>query len=231
MFGGIVCLEKLYTSVSMNATGKQPSQSETAYRRLFDAILKGEIQPGDRVREVEVSERLGLSRTPVRDALRRLETEGVIEHRPRQGAVIRSLGHSEVVELYEMRLVLEVTAAEMAAQHATEAEIDEIEALNDEMLQAIDRPDEAARLNASLHRCLYHAARNRFLLESTRTLGNALMLLGPTTLDDADRVRLVHAQHAEIVAALRDRDASKAGQAARTHLETSMRHRLRSLRA
>ena len=215
----------------MASGSKKSSQSEIAYRQLFDAILRSEYRSGDRVREVEVSERLGLSRTPVRDALRRLETEGVIEHRPRQGAVIRSLDHSEVVELYEMRLVLEVTAAEMAAQHATEAEIDEIETLNDEMLHEIDRPDEAARLNANLHRCLYRAARNRFLLESTRALGNALMLLGPTTLDDAERVRLVHAQHADIVSALRSRDSAAAGLAARRHLETSMRHRLRSLRA
>ena len=214
----------------MEPINKQSSQSETAYQRLFDAILNGEIRPGERVREVEVSVRLGLSRTPVRDALRRLETEGVIEHRPRQGAVIRSLSYSEVVELNEMRLVLEVTAAEMAAQHATEAEIDEIAALNDELLQAVDSPDLAARLNASLHRCLYHAARNRFLLESTRALGNALMLLGPTTLDGEERVRLVHAQHAEICTALRNRNALAAGHAAREHLETSMRHRLRSLR-
>lgn len=209
---------------------KQPSQSEIAYRKLFDAILRCEFRPGDRIREVDVSQRLGLSRTPVRDAIRRLETEGIIEHRPRQGAVIRSLDHSEVVELYEMRLVLEVTAAEMAAQHATEAEIDEIASLNDEMFRATDRPEDASRLNANLHRCLYRAARNRFLLDSTRALGNALMLLGPTTLDDAERVKLVHAQHAQIVEALRRRDRVAAGRAANVHLETSMRHRLRSLR-
>ena len=82
------------------------SQGEVAYRRLYEAIRSGQFRPGDRLREVEVADTLALSRTPVREALRKLESDGIVEHRPRLGAVIRTLTTPEVVELYEMRLVL-----------------------------------------------------------------------------------------------------------------------------
>ncbi|MDD9978673.1 MAG: GntR family transcriptional regulator, partial [Boseongicola sp.] len=77
-----------------------------AYDKLMASIRTGVYRPGDRLREEEVGDRLKISRTPVREALRRLEAEGVVEHRPRQGAVVRQLNHAEVVELYEMRVVL-----------------------------------------------------------------------------------------------------------------------------
>ncbi len=94
----------------------QKSSGAAAYDAMIDAIRRGDFLPGARLREEEVGARLNLSRTPVREALRRLEAEGIVEHRPRAGAVVRQLSHAEVVELYEMRLVLERTAAEMAAQ-------------------------------------------------------------------------------------------------------------------
>jgi len=109
------------------------SQGGVAFAKLMHAIESGVYQPGDRLRETEIADRLALSRTPIREALRRLEAEKIIEHRPRVGAVIRTLGQAEVVELYEMRLVLERTAAEMAAKHAAAAEVDAMAGLNDEI--------------------------------------------------------------------------------------------------
>jgi len=102
----------------MSADTSDLSQGGIAFAKLMAAIEAGDYAPGDRLREVEIADRLALSRTPIREALRRLEAENIIEHRPRVGAVIRTLGQTEVVELYEMRLVLERSAAEMAAKHA-----------------------------------------------------------------------------------------------------------------
>ena len=206
------------------------SQSDIAYARLFEAVQGGSYRPGDRLREAEVAERLSMGRTPVRDALRRLEAEGIVEHRPRLGAVIRSLSQPEVVELYEMRIVLERTAAELAARHAGSAELAELEDLNAAMGAEGLGPEQAARLNANFHRCLFMAARNRFLLEASRGMTNALMLLGPTTLDDTPRIREVHRQHAAILDAVRAHDSAAAGTAAAVHIETSLRHRLKALR-
>ena len=203
------------------------SQGEAAYASLIAAIRAGDFAPGDRLRETDVAARLHLSRTPVREALRRLEAEGIVEHRPRLGAIIRQLSHGELVELYEMRSVLERTAAEMAAKHASPAEVAALRALNARI--AASPPTVAAALNQDFHRGIYLATRNRFLLDAARALNNALMLLGPTTLDDPDRVATVSAQHDTILDAIAAGDVTAAGAAAETHLQTSLIHRLRVL--
>ena len=206
------------------------SQGEVAYHRLHEAIRTGHFRPGDRLREIDVASQLALSRTPVREALRKLESDGIVEHRPRIGAVIRTLSTPEVVELYEMRLVLERTAAEMAAKHASAAEIDVLIDLNAQIEASGHDPQAAAALNQDFHRCIYMATRNRFLLESARALNNALMLLGPTTLDDAARIKTVSTQHAQIIKAISAGDQAAAGTAANIHLQTSLRHRLKVMR-
>lgn len=209
----------------------QKSSGEQAYDALLGEIRAGHFAPGDRLREEDVGARLNLSRTPVREALRRLENDGIVEHRPRVGAVIRSLGHTEVVELYEMRVVLERTAAEMAAKHGSNAEFDALDALNDLIEAERDRPAKGAAINQDFHRGLYLAGRNRFLLEASRALNNALLLLGPTTYTDPERIDEVVRQHRTIIAALRDGDAEAAGAAAEAHLQTSLLHRLKGLAA
>jgi DNA-binding GntR family transcriptional regulator len=204
------------------------SSGEAAYGALLDAIHSGEFRPGDRLREESVAERLRLSRTPVREALRRLEAEGVVEHRPRVGAVIRKLSQREIVELYEMRVVLERTAAAMAAKHGAEAEFDALSDLNEAIRAERTHPARAAEINQRFHLGLYHAGRNRFLMDAARALNNSLILLGPTTFTDQARIDQVTAQHTDIVAALRARDSDAASAAAETHLQTSLRHRLRA---
>ncbi len=205
------------------------SQGELAFEKLMQAIEAGTYVPGDRLREVEVADRLSLSRTPVREALRRLEAENIIEHRPRVGAVIRTLGQAEVVELYEMRLVLERTAAEMAAKHAAEAEVEDMAAINDEIAGSGGGP-KAAAINQVFHHSIYVAARNRFLLDAARAMNNALLLLGPTTLADQDRIDTVVQQHGLILDAIGAGDIEAAGAAAEAHLQTSLRYRLKVMR-
>ena len=206
------------------------SQGEAAYLTLHEAIRAGDYQPGDRLREADVAERLSLSRTPVREALRKLESDGIVEHRARIGAVIRTLSQPEVVGLYEMRVVLERTAAQMAAQHASRAEVDTLSEINERIAQAKGDAQTAAALNQDFHRCIYHATRNCFLLESARALNNALLLLGPTTMADEARIEVVCEQHDAIITAIGKRDGEAAGSAAETHLQTSLRHRLRVMR-
>ena len=206
------------------------SQGSMAFSALMHAIETGVYQPGDRLREVEIAERLSLSRTPIREALRRLEAENIVEHRPRVGAVIRRLGQAELVELYEMRLVLERTAAEMAAKHSVEAEVDALAALNAEIGGSCEDAARAAAINQKFHRAIYLAGRNRFLLDAARAMNNALLLLGPTTLADAERIATVTHQHSQIIDAISAGDIEGAGVAAEAHLQTSLRYRLKVMR-
>ncbi|WP_424967843.1 GntR family transcriptional regulator [Dinoroseobacter sp. S375] len=207
------------------------NQGGAAYAALLKAIRAGHYAPGDRLREVEIAERLSLSRTPIREALRRLEADGIVEHKARIGAVIRQLSHAEVVELYEMRLVLERTASELAAKHAVGAQVDELAALNAQIAACQGDSQRAAAINQQFHEVLYRAGRNRFLLEAARALNNALLLLGPTTLADEARIETVCHQHDAIIDAIRAGDEAAAGAAAEAHLETSLRHRLAVMRA
>jgi DNA-binding GntR family transcriptional regulator len=202
---------------------------KTAYDQLFQAIERSEIKPGDRLLETDLAALFGVSRTPVREAIRRLEAEGVVEHKPRVGAVVRTLGQQEIIELYEMRIVLEKTAATMASKHAAPAEIRALDNLNDAMKQASDDPVQVAVLNRRFHRCIMDAARNQFLSHSYQSLSHALILLGKTTLETPSRVEIVTAQHTTIFAAIASGDPDAAANAMRTHMETSLDHRLRGL--
>ncbi len=205
------------------------SSGARAYDKILESLRSGAYQPGDRLREEEVCQALGISRTPVREALRKLESDGIIEHQPRIGAIIRGLSHTEVVELYEMRRILERAAAEMAAKHGTEAEFDTLEAMNDRIETERDNPTLGASINQEFHQCLYLAARNRFLLETARALNNSLLLLGPTTYSNPSRIDVVVKQHREIIDALRAGDAEAAGATIDAHLQTSLRYRLTNM--
>ncbi|WP_424985122.1 GntR family transcriptional regulator [Microbulbifer sp. S227A] len=204
-------------------------QGNSSYLRLLDEIRDGELLPGDRLRETELAERLGVSRTPVREAIRQLEADGLVSHVPRHGATLRKLDYAEVMELYEMRAVLEGTAARLAARAASDVELDELETLN-EQLASIGTGLEAARLNTIFHATLLDAAKNRFLAKSMVSLKKAMMILGPTMLSDHNRAMAADAEHRRVIEALKARDGAAAETAMRAHIEASQRLRIRSLR-
>ena len=205
----------------------QPN-SDIAYAKLHEMIATGEIAPGERVMEVELAQLTGLSRTPVREAIRRMESDGLLVHQARVGAVVRRLDHQEIVELYEMRIVLERAAASMAALHISSGELSLLQRVNDDMREATTS-SERARLNAEFHSDIFKAARNRFLLENFATLANVLLLLGATTLHSEVRLEKAYEQHQSIINAIAARDANQAALAMETHMHASLTERLRGL--
>ena len=215
----------------MTDTADNPDglHGNAAYQTLLSEIGDGQLLPGDRLRETELAERLGVSRTPVREAIRQLEADGLVTHVPRQGATIRRLDYAEVMELYEMRVVLEGTAARLAARAAADIELDELEAINADLAKAADA-SAAFRLNRLFHDALLDAARNRFLRHSMESLQKALMILGPTTLAESDRFESALDEHAGLLAALRERNGAGAEEQMRAHIEASQRARIRALR-
>ncbi|MBY6154201.1 GntR family transcriptional regulator [Vannielia litorea] len=206
------------------------SQGETTYQRLLDEVRAGRLNPGDRLRETELAERLGVSRTPVREAIRQLEADGIVTHVPRRGAAIRTLGYAEVMELYEMRTVLEGTAARLAARAASDIEIEELIDMN-RALEKLGPGPEAFVLNRQFHAALLDAAKNRFLARSIAGLHKSLMILGPTTLTEPDRATEAVKEHEEVLEALQARDGIRAEAAMRAHIEMAQRVRVRALRA
>lgn len=204
-------------------------QGQGAYRRLLEDIRSGTLSPGARLRETDLAERLGISRTPVREAIRQLEADGLVVHLPRQGATIRSLDHAEVVELYEMRAVLEGTAARLAARAASDIELAELADLNAELAAAPAGPH-AREANRVFHRTLIEAARNRFLIKAMSALQKTLLILGPTTLSDPGRAGTAVDEHAAVLKALVARDGAGAEAAMRFHVEAALSARIRGMR-
>lgn len=204
-------------------------QGQTAYRQILSEIQQGRLLPGARLRETELAERLGISRTPVREAIRQLEADGLVTHLPRQGASVRGLEYGEVIELYEMRAVLEGTAARLAARMALPVEIEELVALNAQLAAApVGTPAQEA--NRQFHRTLIDAARNRYLLKTVSALQKTLLILGPTTLAEPERQEGAVSEHAEVIAALTARDGDAAELAMKRHVEAALKARIRGMR-
>lgn len=216
---------KMSTASRQNET----RQGEDAYDRLVLDIRAGRLKPGDRLVETDLAARLGISRTPVREAVRRLETDGLVVHQPRLGATVRKLDYLEITELYEMRGVLEGTAARLAARSASQIELEELEAINREM-QASTDVRQLYEANRQFHGVLLSAARNRFLVKSVEAVQKTLLILGSSTLEESQRAAQAIEEHDAILTALKNRDGDAAEASMRAHIEAAHKARLRQLR-
>jgi DNA-binding GntR family transcriptional regulator len=200
------------------------SRSDAVYDALKASIVDGELAPGVRLREEEIAERLGVSRTPVREALGRLEVEGLLEAGPNRGLAVARLDQQQIAELHAVREVLDGTAARLAAQHASEGDLrllaDLLERFRAEVESGVD-PRALRRLNAQFHRTIHRAARNRYLLGALGSLNDTLALAGATLYTVPGRARTALADHARILDALVRRDPTAAEEAARQHVRSA----------
>ncbi|AHV94873.1 FCD domain protein [Bordetella holmesii CDC-H635-BH] len=225
-----LCVLFLYAKIYKTSETSMPiparhSQAHAAYTEIKRRILAGMFTPSDRLREVEVADMLAIGRTPVREALKRIQDEGLITHEPGRGLVVTTMDQQEVGELYSMREVLEGAAAAFAARHATDAEIANMQALLDEG----DHGDPVAQ-NLRFHEAIYSAAYNRYLLRSLQSLTETTYLLGRSTLSSPERASRSHHEHQAIVQAIRARDVQGAQDAARHHIHQALLERLKMLR-
>ncbi len=198
---------------------------QEAYDRIRTAIRDGSLAPGLRLTETDLAARFGVSRTPVRQAIARLESEGLVTHEARRGLSVTRPDHAQVIELYVMREILEGAASRLAAQHATETEIEAMAELVEAEPASFDDPRALSDLNQRLHGLLYLAAHNRYLLKGLGQISATIALL-PTLLTLGGRAAEAHAEHASLIAALRRRDGDAAEAAARAHSRAAQRHRL-----
>jgi DNA-binding GntR family transcriptional regulator len=202
--------------------------TKRAYNFLRAGILKGAFPAGGRLLETAIAEQSGVSRTPVREAIRRLESEGLVVLRPHFGAVVRSWTLEELEDIFSLRAVLEAHAVERAAKRTTPGLIKELSALANRMITLAEAQksgyrDRIGDLNAEFHRMLIDASGS----ERVRTMMSQVLYM-PLSLrtilryDDAALARSVH-HHAEIVAALETRDSAWAASVMRTHVLAAWR--------
>ncbi|WP_205908203.1 GntR family transcriptional regulator [Rhizobium wuzhouense] len=195
------------------------------YHKVRDAIRKGTLSIGERVTEADLATRFGVSRTPVRDAIVRLEADGLLTNEPRRGLIITDLSHQQIVELYFMREVLEGAAARQAAQSASDIELRTIAEIAESESDHLGDFDELGEINVKFHRMTMLAAHNRYLLRSLSQLSVTMSLL-PSLLSRGTRAADACKEHQEIVTALLARNSEAAEDAARRHVRSSLQHRM-----
>ena len=177
--------------------------------RLRQRIVEGQIAPGTKLNERELAELLNVSRTPLREAIRMLAAEGLVELLPNRGAVVAQMSAQDVADTFEVIAGLEGQSGELAAQRITEPELAEIRALHFEMMAAWTRRDLPTyyRLNAQIHTQINAAARNPVLAQTWRTVNARLQALRfRSNFDEAKWKRAVK-EHERMVELLAARDA------------------------
>lgn len=198
---------------------------EGVYQHLRGAILGGEFLPGERLGEVELGARLGVSRTPVREAMMRLTQDGLIDTEANKGVRVRRLGLPEITETYVVREELDGLAAALAAEHHTASDAAALRSALEQLDQAAPGTDqinnyrEQTRLDLAFHRRVVEAAHNAVLLSLSRDLEVRVALIKHQTRTFNAYIH-THDQHAAILEAVLSRDAQAARQAARHHVRT-----------
>ena len=205
---------------------KDKQTQKDAYDLILEAIDVGIYKPGDRLVESELAERFGVSRTPIREALQRLETQSLLA-RDGRSLIVASLDHSQLAELYVVRSELEGLAARLAARHAAEEEIEVLEGMIEADRALLGDPAALKQSNRRFHRQIHRASHNRYLYQQLDLVYRSMALMATTSLAAEGRGERALAEHERIVAAIKARDEEAAYQALKEHISIAFVQRLK----
>jgi DNA-binding GntR family transcriptional regulator len=202
------------------------SPQKDAYALILEAIDGGIYRPGDRLVESELADRFGVSRTPVREALQRLETQSMLA-RDGRSLIVASLDHNQLAEMYVVRAELEGLAARLAAQHASAEEIRVLRAMVEDDRRLLGDPGALSRANRRFHKQIHLASHNRYLVQQLDLVHRSMALLASTSLAAEGRDEAALAEHDAIISAIAARDGDAAYDALRTHISRAFETRLK----
>jgi len=206
-------------------TDTRPPQKD-AYELILDAIDVGMFRPGDRLVESDLADRFGVSRTPIREALQRLETQSLLT-RDGRSLIVASLDHNQLAELYAVRAELEGLAARLAARHAAPEEIKVLRDMVVEDRALIGDPAALSRANRRFHKQIHLASHNRYLVQQLDLVHRSMALLATTSLAVEGRPEDALAEHARLVDAIAVGDGDAAHDALKTHISKAFETRLK----
>lgn len=199
---------------------------DRAYAALRDRIFSGELRAGDRLKERDVCADLKISRTPVREALRRLQADGLVDIEPRRGGIVAGISASEIDEVYSLGILLESFAARLAAQRASAADLDRLRGIIGTMDETLAGETARTRhryleLDSELHRLIVTMAANRRLSAAVQQIVSTPVLVQAFTHYSQTDLERSLEQHRNIVAALAARDPDWAESAMRAHIHAA----------
>lgn len=196
---------------------------EVVFNTLRRAILTGELDPGERLMEIHLATQFGVSRTPVREAIRMLEQEGLVTLRPSRGAVVSSISAESVKDVLEVRRAMDVLCAQLACKRITPEALDALRAACDEFKKAAEAPDKAittiAACDVALHDIILEATGNRRLKQMVNNLSEQMYRYRFEYLKDSDIYGQLIAEHSAIYEAIAARDEDAAAEACGIHID------------
>ncbi len=201
---------------------------EVVFETLRDAIITQVLKPGERLMEIQLADEMGVSRTPVREAIRKLELEGLVVMVPRKGAYVAGVSLKDIHEVYEVRTALEMLAVSLAAERITPEELDALERQvqrESEEEEKLDGSDihNIIYIDSTFHDLLYQAAHNQRLVQFVNILQEQLQRFRAASLSRPGRSKTALEEHKQIVEALANRDAKRAAELARKHIQNAER--------
>lgn len=196
---------------------------EVVCETLREAIINGVLKPGERLMEIQLAEELGVSRTPVREAIRKLELEGFVIMIPRRGTYVADLSIKDVNEVFEVRTSLDVLAAGLAAERITDEELEQMERLLVQIGEYIEQGnmERIVEADSQFHDILYQASRNDRLVGIINNLREQLTRFRSMSMSYPGRLKNTLEEHGRLVEAIAARDVELAQQLATQHMENS----------
>ena len=205
---------------------------DVVFNTLRQAILKGKLKPGERLMEIQLANKLGVSRTPVREAIRKLELEGLVLMIPRKGAEVAEITRQDMEDVLEVRTALEELAVKDACDHITDAQLSELKKASNEFKKALLEGKDlvtCADADMHFHDVILSATNNRRLIQMLNNLSEQMYRYRMEYLKDERTHKTLIEEHDAIRRALKKHDKVKAGAAIRVHIDNQKRSILESL--
>lgn len=204
---------------------------DVVFNTLRRAILKGELKPGERLMEITLADKLGVSRTPIREAIRKLELEGLVVMAPRKGAKVASITERDLNDVLEVRKGMEVLAISLACKRITGEELEKLETIGQSFQKLIESGNltELAEMDVKFHDTIYQATNNQRLVQLLNNLREQMYRYRMEYLKDIAVRRTLAEEHKAICRALRERDEQQAEEYVSIHIDNQQKAIIRSL--
>lgn len=196
---------------------------DVVFENLREAILEGKVKPGQRLMEVQLAEQLGVSRTPVREAIRKLELEGLVVMLPRKGAYVANMSLKDIIDVLEIRASLEGLAASLASERISPEDIKKLENIAKDFEQSTNNSDvdTLLRKDVEFHECIFKATNNKKLHQLITSLWEQVYRFRVTYISDYDSSVNIISEHKLILEAIKKGDTELAKKYATQHIENA----------
>lgn len=197
---------------------------DVVFNTLRQAILKGELEPGERLMEIQLADRLGVSRTPIREAIRKLELEGLVLMIPRKGAEVAKISEKSLRDVLEIRRSLDALAIELCIERMSEEDIQSLTDAQEVFRQSVENsePMTIAENDEHFHDVIYNSTNNQRLVQMLNNLREQMYRYRLEYIKDADKRQILVLEHDQILKAIKERNVAEAKIAIRAHVDNQV---------